>query len=122
MIGARTCSNAPARKFIAAFGSMSLLAVSVTAAAGLVTGTASAAVPPPPYTVNIHNREDVRQFYNVVHEGAAAAPDGWTGGSIAGMQPGNPVAGVSGCDAGADELLPGHGGRAAGDVHASTEH
>ena len=88
MIGAKTRWNSLARRFTAGVGSVSLLAVSVTAAAGVVTGTASAAVPPPPYAVNIHSREDVRQFYNVVHEAAAAVPDGWTGGSIAGCVPG----------------------------------
>ena len=88
MIGAKNRSNARARRFTAGVGSLSLLAVSVTAAVGVVTGTASAAVPPPPYTVNIHNREDVRQFYNVVHEAAAAVPDGWTGGSLATCTPG----------------------------------
>ena len=68
-------------------------AVSVVAVAGLVaTATpAAAAVPSAPYTVNINNREDVRQFYNLVHEAASTVPDGWNG-NVATCDPGTPSA------------------------------
>ena len=52
-----------------------------------LAGPAAAAVTTGPFTLDINNREDVRDFYNTVHEAANGVPDGWTG-SIAGCNPG----------------------------------
>src|SRR4051794_1017167 len=43
-----------------------------------------------PFTVDVNNREDVRGFYNQVHEASAGVTDGWSGGSVApGCAPGS---------------------------------
>src|SRR3954447_13409212 len=48
--------------------------------------TSSARTPRPnvtasvgPFTVDVNNREDVREFYNQVHEASVGVTDGWTG-------------------------------------------
>ena len=52
--------------------SLALVVAGLTASAGLMTASPAAAAtappPPGPYTVDVHNREDVRQFYNLVHQ------------------------------------------------------
>ena len=48
-------------------------------AASSAASPATAAVTTGPFTVDINNREDVRDFYNTVHEAANGVPDGWTG-------------------------------------------
>ena len=70
-------------------------ASAVLVVAGLLSGLAvtapaspaAAAVSPGPFSVNIANREDVRQFFNLVHEATNGVADGWTG-SIATCTPG----------------------------------
>ncbi len=47
-----------------------------------------ATAPIGPFTVNINNREDVRQFYNQVYQASNGVPDGWNG-SIASCNPGS---------------------------------
>src|SRR4051812_1999154 len=46
-----------------------------------------AATPQGPFTVDMTNREDVRQFYYRVHDGANGVSPGWTG-SIGSCNPG----------------------------------
>ena len=62
-------------------------AVSAALLVGVVAPSASAAVPTGTYNLNINNREDVRQFFNLVHEAPVPASDGWTG-NIATCTPG----------------------------------
>src|SRR5689334_18426419 len=47
-----------------------------------------AATPAGPFTVDMTNREDVRQFYFRVHDASNGVDPGWTGGSIDGCAPG----------------------------------
>ncbi|HEY3832849.1 MAG TPA: CAP domain-containing protein [Acidimicrobiia bacterium] len=57
-------------------------------AASIVTATsAAAATPAGPFTVDMTNREDVRQFYFHVHDSSNGVDPGWTG-SVAGCNPG----------------------------------
>ncbi len=61
-----------------------------TTPAGAVTTkapAAPAAAPIGPFTLNVNNRQDVAQFYNLVHEASNGVPDNWNG-SIAGCNPG----------------------------------
>jgi hypothetical protein len=79
---------------IPAFGLRARRAVALVAAFSsvligivlVVAPPAAAAVPTGDYNVNINNREDVRQFFNLVHEAPVPA-DGWTG-NIATCTPG----------------------------------
>ena len=52
------------------------------------TNAALAAVPTGPFSVDVTDREAVRQFYNVTHQGAVGVSHGWTGGSTATCTPG----------------------------------
>jgi hypothetical protein len=57
-------------------------------AANVITAPAAAAATPAgPFTVNMTNREDVRQFYYHVHESSNGVDPAWTG-SISGCNPG----------------------------------
>ena len=70
------------------------LSASAALTAGVLVGgvaPAFAAVPTGPFTLNINNREDVRQLFNIIHEGANGVPDGWTG-NIASCNPGTVTA------------------------------
>ena len=41
-----------------------------------------------PFTIDVGNREDVRQAWNQVHEATVGVPTGWSGGSVASCTPG----------------------------------
>ncbi|HEY1740112.1 MAG TPA: hypothetical protein VGI86_15460, partial [Acidimicrobiia bacterium] len=57
-------------------------------AASIVTATsASAATPAGPFTVDMNNREDVRQFFYRVHDSSNGVDPAWTG-SVSGCNPG----------------------------------
>jgi len=81
-----------------------VVCVSLASAAGVVAGTGSAAAaavqarphapkaaaataPIQGFSININDREDVRQFYNQVYTASNGVPEGWTG-NIAGCNPG----------------------------------
>jgi len=81
-----------------------VVCVSLASAAGVVAGTGSAAAaaaairphaprasaataPIGPFSININDREDVRQFYNQVYQASNGVPEGWTG-NIASCDPG----------------------------------
>jgi len=81
-----------------------VVCVSLASAAGVVaTGSAAAAAaairphspkaaaataPIGPFSININDREDVRQFYNQVYQASNGVPEGWTG-NIASCDPGS---------------------------------
>ncbi len=64
-----------------------LLGTGVPARAAGGHTVSPATTPTGPFTVDLANREDARQFYYHVHEASNGVPDGWTG-SVAGCNPG----------------------------------
>jgi uncharacterized protein YkwD len=70
---------------------LAVVAALLAAAVGTVASLGSpagAAVQTGPFTIDVSNREDVRQSWNLLHEATADIPTGWTGGSIATCTPG----------------------------------
>ena len=66
-----------------------------------------------PFTIDVGNREDVRQSWNLVHEATADMPTGWSGGSVASCTARHRVTGLPRRDPLAHQLVPGHGRGAA---------